>query len=79
MDISKLAGDLIGILKAAAPLVGMGEEVAAAEALLESATSAYETIKDTLGSDDQAEMQEALNVLAARVNDHADRTAGSLG
>jgi len=79
MDFSKLAADLLGIVKAAAPLVGLGEEVAAAERLLASATSAYETIKGTLGSEDQAAMQEALDVLAARVNDHADRTAESLG
>lgn len=79
MDIQKLAGDLLGIVKAAAPLVGLGEEVAAAEELLTRAKSAFDTIKAALTSDDQAALQTALDALAERVNAHADRTAASLG
>ena len=57
MDFEKLAADLIGIVKAAAPLVGLSDEVEAAERLLASATSAYETIKGALGSDDQVTLE----------------------
>lgn len=79
MDFEKLADDLLGIVKAAAPLVGLSDEVAAAERLLASATSAYETIKGALGSDDQAALEGGLAALADRVNSHAERTKDSLG
>ena len=79
MDFAKLADDLLGIVKAAAPLVGLSEEVEAAERLLSSATSAYETIKDALGSDDRDALESGLAVLADRVNSHAERTKDSLG
>lgn len=79
MDFEKLADDLLGIVKAAAPLVGLSEEVEAAERLLASATSAYETIKGALGSDDQAALEGGLAALADRVNSHAERTKDSLG
>jgi hypothetical protein len=79
MDYAKLASDLLGIVKAAAPLVGLGEEVEAAERVIASATSAYETIKDAISSDDRAALESGLEELAARVNAHADRTAQSLG
>ena len=78
MDFAKLADDLLGIVKAAAPLVGLSEEVEAAERLLSSATSAYETIKDALGSDDRDALESGLNALADRVNAHAERTKDSL-
>lgn len=79
MDFAKLAGDLLGIVKAAAPLVGLSEEVEAAERLLSSATSAYETIKEALGSDDRDALESGLTALADRVNSHAERTKDSLG
>ena len=79
MDFEKLAADLIGIVKAAAPLVGLSDEVEAAERLLASATSAYETIKGALGSDDQVTLEGGLAALAYRVNSHAERTKDSLG
>lgn len=79
MDFAKLADDLLGIVKAAAPLVGLSEEVEAAERLISSATSAYETIKDALGSDDRAALESGLAALADRVNAHAERTKDSLG
>lgn len=79
MDIKKLAGDLLGIVKAAAPLVGLSEEVAAAEAILNSAKSAFENIKGALASDDADALGKALDEAFARVNAHADRTADSLG
>lgn len=79
MDYAKLARDLLGIVKGAAPLVGLGEEVEAAERVIASATSAYETIRDAISSDDRAALEAGLEELAARVNAHADRTAQSLG
>ena len=79
MDWNKLADELIGIVKAAAPLVGLSEEVAAAEALIAATRGAYDTIKDALDPAKQAEVEAGLDALAARVNDHADRTASSLG
>lgn len=79
MDIKKLAGDLLGIVKAAAPLVGLSEEVAAAEAILNSAKSAYDNIKGALDPGQQAEIEAGLDALAERVNAHATATKGSLG
>ena len=60
MDFARLADDLLGIVKAAAPLVGLSEEVETAERLLSSARGAYETIKDALGSDDRAALEGAI-------------------
>lgn len=79
MDIEKLAGDLIGIVKAAAPLVGLSEEVAAAEALVKSIKGAVDTVKGSLDPDQRHELEAGLDALAAKVNAHADRTANSLG
>lgn len=79
MDWNRLADELIGIVKAAAPLVGLSEEVAAAEALIAATRGAYDTIKDALDPAKAAEVEAGLDALAARVNAHADRTASSLG
>ena len=79
MDWNKLADELLGIVKATAPLVGLAEEVAAAETLLNHAKGAYDTIKDALDPSKAAEVEAGLDALAARVNAHADRTASSLG
>lgn len=79
MDFAKLADDLLGIVKAAAPLVGLSEEVAAAESIVKSAKGAYETIKDALDPAKQAEVESGFEAFAQRVNAHADRTAASLG
>lgn len=79
MDIKKLAGDLLGIVKAAAPLVGLSEEVAAAEAILNSAKRAYDNIKGALASDDADALGKALDEAFARVNAHATATMNRLG
>jgi len=79
MDIAKLAGDLIGIVKAAAPLVGLSEEVEAAEALVKSIKGAVDTVKGSLDPGQQEELEAGLDALADRVNAHAERTKGSLG
>jgi len=79
MDWNKLANDLIGIVKATAPLVGLSDEVAAAETLLASVKAAVDTIKGSLDPDKRHELETNLEALAERVNAHADRTAQSLG
>ncbi len=79
MDIEKLARDLLGIVKAAAPLVGLADEMAAAETLVKAVEAAVDTIKDAVDPDQRHELEANLDALAARVNAHADRTAGSLG
>lgn len=79
MNWNKLADDLIGIVKAAAPLVGLSEEVEAAERLLESAKGAYSTIKDALDPSKAAEVEAGLDGLADRVNAHAEAVKAKLG
>lgn len=79
MDIEKLAGDLIGIVKAAAPLVGLSEEVAAAEAFVKSIMGAVDTVKGSLDPDQRHELETGLDALTAKVNAHAERTKDSLG
>jgi hypothetical protein len=79
MDFEKLAGDLLGIVKAAAPLVGLSDEVKAAEALVKSIKGAVDTVKGSLDPDRRHELETGLDALADRVNRHADRTKASLG
>lgn len=79
MDFKKLAKDLLAIAEAAAPVVGLGEELAAGKALVETITNVIDTTKDNFESDDQVALQGALDKLAAKVNAHADRTSASLG
>lgn len=79
MDFEKLADDLLGIVKAAAPLVGLSDEVAAAETLVKSIKGAVDTVKGSIDPDKRHELEAGLDALALRVNAHADRTKGSLG
>lgn len=79
MDFEKLAGDLLGIVKAAAPLLGLSDEVAAAEALVKSIKGAVDTVKGSLDPDARHELEAGLDALADRVNSHAERTKDSLG
>ncbi len=79
MDWNKLADELLGIVKATAPLVGLTEEVAAAETLLNHAKGAYDTIKDALDPGKRAELEANLDALAMRVNTHATATKNALG
>lgn len=78
MKLSNLANNLLDIIKAAAPLVGLGGYVEAGEKLVASIRQTIETSGDAFSRDDQAALQSALADLAARVNSHADRTAASL-
>lgn len=74
MDFEKLADDLIGIVKAAAPLVGLSDEVAAAEALIKSIKGAVDTVEGALDPDQRHELEAGLDALADRVSAHAERT-----
>lgn len=79
MDFEKLADDLLGIVKAAAPLVGLSDEVAAAEELFTSIKGAVDTVKGSLDPDKRDELEAGLDALALRVNAHAERTKNALG
>lgn len=79
MDFEKLADDLLGIVKAAAPLVGLSDEVAAVENIVKSAKGAYDTIKVALDPAKAAEVEAGFDAFAAKVNAHAERTKDSLG
>ena len=79
MDLKKLAADLIRIAEAAAPMVGLGEELAAGKALVETVKNVIESRKADFDSEDQAALQTTLDALVAKVNAHADRTIDSLG
>lgn len=79
MNWNKLADELLGIVKATAPLVGLSEEVAAAEALLNHAKGAFDTIKDALDPGKREELEANLDALAIRVNAHAEATKNALG
>lgn len=79
MNWNKLADELLGIVKATAPLVGLSEEVAAAETLLNHAKGAFDTIKDALDPGKREELEANLDALAIRVNAHAEVTKNALG
>ena len=78
MDMKKLAKDLLSIVDAAAPLVGLSEEVEAGKNLVATVKNVIESTKASFDSDDQLALQNSLDALAARVNAHADRTIASL-
>lgn len=79
MDFKALAQNLLKIAETAAPLVGLADEVKAGKALVEAITTTFDSVKGSLGSDDQVELQTSLDALTKRVNAHADRTINSLG
>lgn len=65
MDFEKLAQNALGIIKAAAPLIGMSEEVEAIEAIVREVEGLVDTISPVLKSDDQAALQAALVTIRA--------------
>lgn len=79
MNAKQLTADLLGIARAAAPLIGLGDELAAGEALVKAITDTVDNVKHTLDNDDQAALSIELDALCAKVNSHAERTIGSLG
>lgn len=78
MDMKKLAKDLLSIAEAAAPLVGLSEEVEAGRNLVATVKNVIESNKVAFASDDQAALQLSLDALVAKVNAHADRTIDRL-
>ena len=78
MDMKKLAKDLLSIVDAAAPLVGLSEEVEAGKNLVATVKNVIESTKASLDSDDQLALQNSLDALVPRVDAHADRTIASL-
>ena len=79
IDVERLAGQILEIAKAAAPLVGASDELEAGMNLLAAAKGAFRTIKDALDPSKAAEVEARLDALADRVNAHAERTKSSLG
>lgn len=65
MDFEKLAQNALGIIKAAAPLIGMSEEVEAIEAIVREVEGLVDTISPVLKSDDQAALQAGLVAIRA--------------
>lgn len=65
MDFEKLAQNALGIIKAAAPLIGMSEEVEAIEAIVREVEGLVDTISPVLNSDDQAALQAGLVAIRA--------------
>lgn len=65
MDFEKLAQNALGIIKAAAPLVGLSEEVAAVEAIVRNAEELVDNLKPVLTNDSQQELQAGLEQLRA--------------
>lgn len=78
MDVKKLAKDLASIAEAAAPLIGLAEELESGKNLVATVKNVIERNKAAFDSDDQAALQQSLDALVARVNAHADRTIGCL-
>lgn len=65
MDFEKLAQNALGIIKAAAPLVGLTKEVAAVEAIVRNAEELVDNLKPVLTNDSQQELQAGLDQLRA--------------
>lgn len=65
MDFEKLAQNALGIIKAAAPLVGLAEEVEAVEAIVRNAEELVDRLKPVLTNDDQQALQAGLDQLRA--------------
>lgn len=78
MNIEKLGRDLLAIARAAAPLIGKADELEAAERLVDSIKTGVGTVKDLLGKDSPAELDDAVDELVKRVSDRAKRVADSL-
>lgn len=78
MNITKIIADILDVAEKAAPLVGLGEELEAGKALVEAIGRLVDGVKDEAGPATQDALQARLDVLAERVNKHADDTATGL-
>lgn len=72
IDLKQLTRDLVKVAEAAAPLVGLSEELAAAKALIGSIEDLVTNARDALDSEDHAALAAALDKLADAVNARAD-------
>lgn len=79
MDWKALAEQTLDVVKAVAPLVGMSEEVEAAEKMVDAVKKLAGTVASVLPADNQAELQQGLDEMMADLNAHAERTKASLG
>lgn len=75
MNIQSLAERILEVARAAAPLVGLDDELEAGLKLAQSIESLVTAVRGLGGSIDETE----LAALRDRVNAHADKTAASLG
>lgn len=72
IDWKLIAKNLIAVADAAAPMVGLGDEMAAARRLIASMNDLVVTARDALDSEDHAALDAALDRLADAVNARAD-------
>lgn len=79
MDWKALTESALKVARTAAPLIGMSEELAAAEALAGAVVDLVTTVKEVAPNDNQAELQAGLDEVMAALNAHAERTKASLG
>lgn len=79
MDWKALSERALKVARTAAPLIGMSEELAAAEALADAVVDLVTTVKDVAPNDNQADLQAGLDEVMAALNSHAERTKASLG
>lgn len=75
MNIMDLGKEILEAVEAVAPLVGLGEEVAAGKRVVDAVLALAEKAKSSLDADDQEE----LNALIQRVKAHGQATRDSLG
>lgn len=79
MDWNALTERALKVARTAAPLIGMSEELAAAEALAGAVVDLVNTVKEVAPNDNQADLQAGLDEVMAALNAHAERTKASLG
>jgi hypothetical protein len=79
MDWKALAEQTLEVVKAVAPMVGLSEEVAAAENMVAAVKKLASTVSTILPANDQAELQQGLDEMMTALNAHAERTKASLG
>lgn len=75
MKIMDLGKEILAAVEAAAPLVGLAEQVAEGKRVVEAVLALAEKAKSSLDADDQKE----LNALIVRVKAHGQATRDSLG
>jgi hypothetical protein len=72
LNLKTLTQDLLRIAEAAAPLVGLADELAAGKELVGAIEGLVTNARDVLDSEDHAALSAALDKLADAVNARAD-------